>query len=803
MLVTAANATVLFHNQRLLDLWGMNADEFLHGNWAAKLAERFENADDLSVPSMPDDDALNKGGRTTRKLKDGRWFEQSCRRVALADGSQVSVWRWSDVTATKQLEASLQFSHDLLNKLSTRVPGIIFKFKMWPDGRSCFPYMSDAVSTMYPGVTPDAIKESAKPFFAFRHPDDAAGLAASMMKSAQSMEPWDHEYRLVLPDKGVVWRHGNARPELQDDGSIAWHGFITDITDRKLIEHELRLTSSVFNTSGEGILVVDTHNKVVTVNPSFSRITGYCLAEVVGQDPKMLASGRHDVTFFAQMWEDVKTKGSWQGEIWNRRKDGEVYPQWMRITTVLGQGNLPGHRIAVFADISEQKKTDEHIWRQANFDVLTNLPNRRLLIDRMRQEIRKTSRNSSQIALLFVDLDHFKEVNDTLGHDLGDQLLVEAASRLNDCVRKADTVARLGGDEFTIMLVDPDVVAIAERIADVVETRLALPFQLGAERVFVSASIGITVYPNDANDVESLFRNADQAMYAAKKAGRNQHSWYTPGMQVAAHRRRRLAKHLRDALQRDQLEVHYQPIVDMQTRHITKAEALLRWNSPDMPMVGPAEFIPIAEELGLINDIGEWVFQQVAHTVRSLNVPGQQPVQIAVNMSPKQFGVEHAGLHWGQHLHDMGVDANCIIVEITEGLLLDTRQEVIQKLKLLHEAGLQVALDDFGTGYSAMSYLLKFNLDILKIDQSFVRNVNTPAGRAIVEAIVAMAHKLGLKVVAEGVEHMAEMAFLSSIDCDFAQGYLFSRPVSPAAFSALIQQDRSGLLLDRSLSPLH
>lgn len=796
VLLLSADGTALFHSERLCEVWGLPDNGPPGPDWWQQATDLLAQppvawADLIRQPI----DSQAPPHVVNLKLTDGRWLKQTCRPIELENGRVVKLCSWLDITDSQTQGQSFQQSHDLLNKLSARVPGIIFKFKMWPDGRSSFPYMSDAVSAMYPGVTPDAIKDNATPFFAFRHPEDAAGLAASVMRSAQTMGPWDHEYRLILPDKGVVWRHGNARPEKQADGSIAWHGFITDISDRKHIEQELRLKSMVFDTSSEGILVVDADDKIVAINPSFTRITGYELTDVLGQTPKMLRSGRHDDTFFEQMQASLAATGEWQGEIWNRRKGGDIYPQWMRIITVAGVGSGPEHRIGIFSDITAQKQTDEHIWRQTNFDALTGLPNRRLLLERLRQEIRKSGVTGCQIAVLFVDLDHFKEVNDTLGHDPGDQLLIEVAQRLSNCIRKSDTLARLGGDEFTVMLVDHNVTRLAERTADLIETRLAMPYQLGNERVFVSASVGITLYPDHAADVDTLFRNADQAMYAAKRAGRNQHVWYTPSMQSEALRRRKLAEHLRDALQLGQFEVHYQPILCLKSKRIVKAEALLRWHSPDMPGVGPAEFIPIAEELGLINEIGEWVFRQVTHMVKALNQPSVPPVQVALNMSPRQFTLDDSSLHWGQHLRSAGVDAANIAIEITEGLLLDNRPEVLHKLRQLHEAGLQVALDDFGTGYSAMSYLLKFHLDILKIDQSFVRNVHTEGGRAIVEAVVAMSHKLGMLVVAEGVELAHELAFLQAIGCDFAQGYLFAKPVAPDAFRTLIEQDRQGGLL--------
>lgn len=789
-----ANDQPLLFNRRVPGIWNVPDTVFADGGWFERLQGLIRQPFcPQPMPGAPDS-ALAQGRCMRIQLADGRWIDQIRRPISEAQPASGTVWTWIDITAQVTLEQSLQQSRDLLQKLSDRVPGIIFKFKMWPDGRSCFPYLSDAVTAMYPGVTPELVREDATPFFAFRHPEDAAELQASMLRSAQTMEPWDHEYRLVIPGQGVVWRHGMARPERQADGSIAWHGIIMDVTERKHIEEALRLTSSVFETSGEGIVVVDDANVVVTVNPSFTRITGYEPTEVVGHTPCMLNGNPVAELLNPGIVAELQAHGTWEGELWGRRKNGDAYPVWLRIASVRGRGNVPTHRIAIFEDISERKKADEHIWRQSNIDFLTHLPNRRLLQDRLRQEIRKCGRGGGQVALLLVDLDNFKETNDTLGHDVGDQLLIEVAQRLSHCVRDSDTVARVGGDEFTVMLVGQDVALTADRIAQSIGEQMASPFQLGVERVFATASIGIALYPNDAPDAESLFKHADQALYAAKRSGRNQFSWFTSGMQLAAVRRRKLADHLHDALAKQQFEVYYQPVIDLRTRTIVKAEALLRWHSPDMPSVGPAEFIPVAEELGLIHAIGDWVFRQAADMVQRVQVRHGVTLQIAVNKSPRQFGSTQTPLLWGRYLKELGVSSDCVAIEITEGMLLDNRPEVIHQLRQLRDAGLQVALDDFGTGYSAMSYLLKFQLDLLKIDQSFVRNINTEPGQAIVEAVVAMAHKLGLKVVAEGVEHPHEQAFLESIGCDYAQGYLFARPVPAADLEVMLADNRPGAL---------
>lgn len=581
-------------------------------------------------------------------------------------------------------------------------------------------------------------------------------------------------------------------PEIQQSASL-----IGIAMQRQHSDDALRLAASVYEASSEAVMVVDPGNRIVAVNPAFTSTTGYTIEDVFGQDPKMLSSGRHDAAFYKGMWSSILTTGSWRGEVWNRRKNGEEYVEWVSINTVLDEAGEVQRRVAVFSDITDRKAAEEMVWRKANYDSLTGLPNRQLFLDRVDQALVKAERDEDMVALLFVDLDHFKNVNDTLGHEVGDIMLKEAAERIRACVRQSDTVARMGGDEFTVLLTSLDDIMVAERVAHLVTEKLAEPFHLGVEVAHASASVGITLYPQDGQTTEMLFKQADQAMYAAKASGRNGFSWFTPAMRQDAELRHTLTNDIRTALAEGQFELHYQPIACLRTGAVRKAEALIRWNHPERGPISPAVFIPIAEETSLINDIGHWVCEQALASLARWNATpsedGRPRVCISVNRSPREFLIPGMAEDCMARLDAAGVPPESLIVEITEGLLLDDRQEVTSKLKAFRERGIRLALDDFGTGYSAMSYLQRYDIDFLKIDRSFVRHLaSSSRDRAIAEAMIAMAHKLDIEVIGEGVEDEDQRRILDEAGCDFAQGFLYAQALPADAFEAryLVAQAR-------------
>ena len=639
------------------------------------------------------------------------------------------------------------------------------------------------------GYTHEEIRHTVKQWSDFIHPDDRALALESITRHLEGKTPQHKlEYRMQTKQGDYRWVQDCAKVvSYSSDGKpLRMCGTHADITERKQAEESMQLASLVYDNSSEAMMVLDgPTGNIITINPAFTELTQYTPEEIIGQYAGILSTDSEHSSLYTNLRKGMKIEGQWRGETWCRRKNGEDFIVWLMMNTIFDSEGKPYRRVALFSDITDKKQSEEIIWNQANFDQLTQLPNRRMFLDHLAQEIKKSTRTGRPIALLFLDLDLFKEVNDSLGHDMGDKLLKETAVRLRQCVRDTDTVARLGGDEFTVILSDFDSTENVERVAETILRKLTEPFQLGADTAYISTSIGITLYPNDALDIDTLLKNADQAMYAAKNLGRNRFNYFTASMQEAARNRMQMIKDLRCAISEAQFILHYQPIVDLRSNTVTKAEALIRWLHPTRGLVPPDNFISLAEDTGMIIDIGNWVFREAMLQVARWREQYQLDLQISVNKSPVQFRDENNDLsQWFAHLQQLGLSGNSINVEITEGLLLDANNAVHEKLLAFRDAGVQVALDDFGTGYSSLAYLKRFDIDYLKIDKSFVRNLHSEAEEfALCEAIIVMAHKLGIKVVAEGVETQEQRDLLAAAGCDYAQGYLFSRPLPADDFA--------------------
>ncbi len=560
---------------------------------------------------------------------------------------------------------------------------------------------------------------------------------------------------------------------------------------------ELQLAYKIIGSSLEGVIITDKNLQIEFCNPSFMTITGYEQQEIIGKKPSILSSGRHGAAFYDAMWRQINAQGYWQGEIWNRRKNGEIYPELLTITAIHAEeGKEVIHYTGIFSDITQSKTDEEQIRQLAFYDPLTGLANRRRMLDRLNHELALSLRHQSICALLYFDLDHFKTINDTLGHGFGDAVLCETANRLTAILRDTDTLARLGGDEFVAImpgLGELKELAInqAQNIAEKIQKHLNLPYWIEGQEVFLAASIGITLFPENTNDALELLRQADTAMYRAKEEGRNQIRFYQKSMQEAANLRFLIIDGLRHALQNHGFFLYYQPQLDDSGRLIG-AEALLRWRHPERGDISPAQFIPIAEESNLIVPIGDWVLNAALLQLRQWNRSGFYLPKLAINISLRQFFQKGFIENISSAIARYGIDPKQLTLEITEGLLLDNVEEAIKRMTLLKQMGFSFSVDDFGTGFSSLSYLHNLPLDQLKIDKSFVQGISNGHGKTvIVDTIIAMAKHLGFGVIAEGVENQVELEFLKNSGCLQYQGYYFSPPLPSEAFLTFCQANPS------------
>lgn len=599
---------------------------------------------------------------------------------------------------------------------------------------------------------------------------------------------WVGELHNKRKDGSLYWERANIGSIKDSKGEVLHYVAIKEIiTQLKEDEKKLRLASAVFQTAAEAIMVTDANNKIQMVNPSFSKITGFEEAEALGCDPSILKSGKHGAHFYENIHNALLARGFWEGEIWNKRKNGEIYPKWLTISAMLDvEGQVEGY-VSLFNDITQRKKNEELILQQANFDALTGLPNRNLFADRLSQALSRAGRLQQRGALLFIDLDRFKLVNDTLGHSAGDLLLQETSIRIKDCLRRSDTAARLGGDEFAIIIPEIQHPSDVEGVAHKILESLAQPFNLDEHEAFVSGSIGITIYPDDGHEAELLVRNADSAMYKAKEHGRNTYQFYTAEMNEAALRKRELENALHQALREQEFTLLYQPIWNIHTDTLEAVEALIRWHHPERGLISPTVFIPVAEEIGLINRIGEWVMNEACQFGAQLTQLLDVPPKISVNVSSRQIQRVDVAELTGDILQQTGMSADRLIVEITESILIEDERNTHSQLERLRAMGVDIAIDDFGTGYSSLSYLKKYPITRLKIDRSFVQDVAKDIeDHALVSGIVSMADSLSLKVIAEGVETREQVELIREMGCYSIQGYYFDRPLEAEVLKSLL-----------------
>jgi len=608
--------------------------------------------------------------------------------------------------------------------------------------------------------------------------------------------PEAHSFDVIeFKDGKIVERY--SIPKMINNKVVGRVWSFRDVTEQKRSEAELRIAATAFE-SQEGMSITDANQVILKVNKAFTRITGYSPEEAIGQSHALLKSGRHDAHFYHALQNSLKQDGYWEGEIWNRRKNGEIYPEWLSITTVSDADNRITNYVAAFTDITKDKEAEETIHNLAYYDPLTALPNRRLLLERLKHGIEMGRRDGIQLALLMLDLDRFKAVNDSLGHSAGDELLQQVAARIKARLRDVDTVARLGGDEFILLLEDIAHPEDAARVAEDIVADLSKPFQLQQSngnnselnrKVRIGASIGISLFPQHGDNPETLMDNADIALYRAKDEGRGCFAYFSEEFTIVARERIALETRLRRATEQRELCIYYQAQIDIDSGRITGAEALVRWLDPTEGLISPASFIPIAEETGLIVEIGAWVLHETCLQGRRWIDAGLPPITLAVNVSPHQFRRSDINNLVAEVLHETGFPAECLELELTESGLMENEEKAVEVLNSLRAQGIRLAIDDFGTGYSSLAYLKRFPLDVLKIDKSFIDDIpSVQDDMEITATIVAMGHILGFKVLAEGVETLEQLAFLRKKGCDTYQGYIKSKPLQADEFARLLRE---------------
>ena len=763
IVVVDGEGLVCFANRASGALFGCATSELTGSNFGFPVA-----AGESTEIEIPQDDG--GWGLAEMRVAESEW-----------SGAAAYVAVLRDVTPTLRMRQTLQKEGELLASLVQSLPVALVALapdhsvRLWnPAAERLFGWRAEEVM----GLPCPLLAREQWADFERLAGDIAAGRSVGDIETVRQKKSGD-PLDVSLHVAALRGRDG------QPDGLLC---LMTDIRERRRSERRLQLSDKVFQNTQEGIVVTDGKGSIISVNPAFTAVTGYLPQEVIGRNPRVLQSGRHDAAFYGAMWTELVVTGQWQGEIWNRRRNGEIYPEWLHISAVRDAGGAVVYYVAVFSDISLVKQNEERLHRLAHFDALTALPNRLLFADRLEHAMVQAQRSGADVGLLFLDLDRFKLVNDTLGHRAGDMLLQQTAQRIVGAVRAQDTVARLGGDEFTVILPELAGAAGAANVAEKIIESLAAAFRIEDQDVFIGASIGIAVYPLAGADAETLVKHADIAMYRAKEAGRNTYQFYRPGHEGLPRDVFELEHGLRHALERGEMRLVYQPQIEIETGRVVAVEALLRWNHPTRGDIPPADFIPVAEDSGLIAIIGEWVLREACAQNKAWQDRGLAPVRVAVNLSVRQLRNARFAERVAEILDETRLDAKWLEVELTESMVMQSAKDMMDILWQLKSMGIHLSIDDFGTGYSSLSYLKRLPVDTLKIDRSFIEGLDTNVNdQAISNAIIAVANSLNLRVVAEGVETEKQLWFLRQHSCCDAQGFFFSRPVEAEDVYALMK----------------
>ena len=675
-----------------------------------------------------------------------------------------------------------------LAAIADSIPGVVYQRVVSPDGDIRYTYISDGAKELF-GVAPEDILNDPNALFDVFAPEYHATFRERLLDAAKNLEMWNVEATIITPEGERKYTHAIARPTRQADGSVVFDGVILDATQFRQAEIMVKHLGRILDSSSNEVYVFDCESlNFIQVNQSGLDNIQYSQADLEKITPLDLATDFEE-DLFSRFLQQLKSgkQSEIVFETVHRRKDGSMYP--VDIKLQISHDQTPPCFVAIVQDISERKRAEEQIRRQASTDALTGLPNRTVFFDHMTLAKAGALRNGNIFAVLFLDLDRFKDVNDSLGHLVGDQLLKMVGERLKSCVRQVDTVARFGGDEFTIILPeishDHDAAVVSEKILE----RLSNPFTLDDQELYIGASIGITIFPNDAEDEITLLRNSDMSMFKAKEEGRNTYRFFSPEMSTKVLQRREIEHDLRLALERGEFYLVYQPIVSLSTGHVTGMEALIRWDHPQQGLVPPAEFIALAEDTGLIGPIGEWVLEMACTQAEAWLNQGIPDLKLSVNLSTQELKHGVSAETIARVLEQTQFPVDLLTIEITEGLVMEDTEEAIAWLNALRELGIRLSIDDFGTGYSSLSYLKRIPAQFLKIDRSFVTDISdNSADQAMVSAIIALAHGIGFEVVCEGVETEAQLDYIKSLKCDYVQGYYCSEPLSRAEFEDFISE---------------
>ena len=704
------------------------------------------------------------------RVSEGRWA-----------GKSVLIAMLRDITVRKQIESDLRQAKEELAALYRSAPlGVIalrsdWRVKLWnPAAEQIFGWREDEVAG---SVFPDL-----EQFLKL----DFAGVD-EMVRRGEAIS--GKEVRYLRKDGTPVDVSLSLAPLNDEAGRAAGiMCIVEDISRRMRDAQHLLLSSKIFENTQEGILVTDAEGTILAVNQAFVAVTGYSVDEAMGCKPSLLSSGRHDKAYYVAMWQALTEHGQWRGEIWNRRKNGEIYPEWINISAIHDDAGNVSHYVAIFSDITKVKENEERLRHLAHFDALTGLPNRFLFQDHVELALSQAARGSKQVAIMFLDLDRFKLINDTLGHRAGDVLLTEVGQRLATCLRAGDTLSRFGGDEFTVVLPNLESGGAAATVADKFIEALSSAFHIAGKEFHITTSIGIAIYPQDGEHLDTLSRAADAAMFAAKEQGRNAYRFHAAdGRDAASTRRFHLENQLRRALERGEMSVVYQPSVDVDSGIITGMEALLRWNSPEFGEVSPTEFIPLAEDIGTISTLGNWVLREACRQNKAWQDAGMPAICVSVNLSPVQLRDRRLVDSIRDVLAETGLEGRWLELELTEGMVMQNIEESLLTFNALKQFGVRLSIDDFGTGYSSLGYLRRLPVDTLKIDRAFVTHIASNAEDAVISrVIVELAHNLDLRVVAEGVESVAQLDTLRQFQHCYAQGFYFSKPMPAAHITSML-----------------